>query len=1024
MEENFYISKTRLLADSENFSLLREEGLKYIESLASTIWTDYNTHDPGITMMEALCYALTELGYRANFDIKDLLTNEDGTIVNSDEIKRDDTFFTAREILTNKPLTANDYRKLLIDIEGVHNAWVFPEKSVTVDAGEVSPKIPKTEVDFYPCCKEDRLVYKNTEHEAIEIKGLYNVLLDLDNTSEYGDLNTGNILYNFTESNLIGVVIEAYLNNWETNSIEIAKIIKQGNFKVSDVVLDPKSNEFSVTINYGAGYLKGFHYTIGYTLKPDIENVNALILVELKQKTHHVKIASSYIDKIERTLKILKEAHKILNANRNLCEDFRCIDTVKDTEIGFCADIEVKSDVDIEQVLAEVYYAINNYFNPTVTFYLLSELVAKGITTDVIFEGTKLQHGFIDNEELDAAMLRSDIRVSDIINLVMDIDGVVAIKNVLLTAYNDDGTPIKPSQRWCVHLSDNHKPVLNINKSKILFFKDRLPFKAKTYEALDILNYLIGMKDRPKLKGHQNDLPIPVGTYYNFSDYYTVQYELPQTYGISIYGLPDSVSDERKAQALQLRAYLLFFDQILADFFSQLANSKKLFSLSDEITQTYFSNYIDEVKDIDKVYSSSYDLKLIQEAAAIGNAPNELLHQNLIESSETFNVRRNLFLDHLLARFSETFNDYVLMMFSLDGTKTNPTELIHDKIKFLKDYPIISSERGSAFNYIKPIWVDQTLSLPECLRRTQNVSGLEKRVARFAGIEDYSQRDLFCLPDISIVESGGNYSFMLKDGATIYLTNYELKEYKTVVAIEALVNQVYENFLTKGNYIIEQEAANQYYVRLRDESKCIIASSPTYFKSEEKAKEHIATILVKFAAKCDSEGMHLIEHILLRPLFNAPKISGLSAEEIYKLMQVCLSKDCEFCGEQDPYSFRATVLLPYWNRRFKNMNFRKYFEKIMRTEAPAHISLKICWINFTSMKKFEKIFKNWLEAMQELRRDFIVDDESKMDDFREANNAMIDFLANVHSEYPEAHLHDCEEGESNPVLLGSTVLGG
>ena len=76
------------------------------------------------------------------------------------------------------------------------------------------------------------------------------------------------------------------------------------------------------------------------------------------------------------------------------------------------------------------------------------------------------------------------------------------------------------------------------------------------------------------------------------------------------------------------------------------------------------------------------------------------------------------------------------------------------------------------------------------------------------------------------------------------------------------------------------------------------------------------------------------------------------------------------------------------------------------------------------MKKFEKIFKNWLEAMQELRRDFIVDDESKMDDFREANNAMIDYLANVHSEYPEAHLHDCEEGETNPVLLGSTVLGG
>ena len=27
-------------------------------------WTDHNTHDPGITVLEALCYVLTDLQYR------------------------------------------------------------------------------------------------------------------------------------------------------------------------------------------------------------------------------------------------------------------------------------------------------------------------------------------------------------------------------------------------------------------------------------------------------------------------------------------------------------------------------------------------------------------------------------------------------------------------------------------------------------------------------------------------------------------------------------------------------------------------------------------------------------------------------------------------------------------------------------------------------------------------------------------------------------------------------------------------
>ena len=112
MENKYIISKDRKLQESMDFSFLRGKGMQYIEELASKLWTDYNTHDPGITILEALCYAITELGYRTSFDIKDLISDENGNI------ETDQSFFSAKNILTGRPLNITDYRKLLSDLAG------------------------------------------------------------------------------------------------------------------------------------------------------------------------------------------------------------------------------------------------------------------------------------------------------------------------------------------------------------------------------------------------------------------------------------------------------------------------------------------------------------------------------------------------------------------------------------------------------------------------------------------------------------------------------------------------------------------------------------------------------------------------------------------------------------------------------------------------------------------------------------------------------------------------------------------
>ncbi len=127
MPASITLSKENPLLPAEDYVALRKQGFNQIEKLGSDLWTNYNNSDPGITILEAVCYAITDLGYRTEFEIKDLLAPEKLTDTTWNEI-----FYTARKILHNTPLTLSDYRKLIIDIDGVRNAWIQKSKDYEV----------------------------------------------------------------------------------------------------------------------------------------------------------------------------------------------------------------------------------------------------------------------------------------------------------------------------------------------------------------------------------------------------------------------------------------------------------------------------------------------------------------------------------------------------------------------------------------------------------------------------------------------------------------------------------------------------------------------------------------------------------------------------------------------------------------------------------------------------------------------------------------------------------------------------
>lgn len=213
---------------SMDFERLRQEGIQHLEDLATYIWTDFNVHDPGITILEVLCYAITDLGYRANLPIEDILASNNG----------DSSFFTATEILPICPVTQNDYRKLLIDFPGVRNAWV----ECIRECGPIYYILDRfvadrTEANFTSFATKLRTAFKGYISAPPPNSGfLRNVLQKIENEIENGEDSN----FNLVPDELEGLKVAL-----EEISVEINKIpdttspgvtfIKDFNLQISKV---------------------------------------------------------------------------------------------------------------------------------------------------------------------------------------------------------------------------------------------------------------------------------------------------------------------------------------------------------------------------------------------------------------------------------------------------------------------------------------------------------------------------------------------------------------------------------------------------------------------------------------------------------------------------------------------------------------------------------------------------------------------------------------------------------------------
>ena len=786
-----YIEKTGSDPEGLDFNGLKNEGVRRLHQLCGKTWTDFNLHDPGVTILEQLCYALTELNYRAEFNPADYLTGPDGTI----DFKKQ-ALYRPEEILACRPITANDYRKIVCD------------------------RLPEIDDVWFE-----------------------------DARSDYGQ-----------------GLFHAFVKLKETMALPADE-----NHNISD-------------------------------------NVKA-----------------------------------IYAANRNLCEDLEAVHFVKPHLYTLQGMVAIEDRRKPEDILAEIYFKASKHISPGMVFHPYENALREGQTLEDILTGPSTEHGYVDDDALNRRP--TVVTISELIGIIKEVAGVKYVESLWFENEQDRAKRYSiaydPSLRSapCLKFPEQNSPAIALYKNGR---KYSVSLKAAQVEFewlnADYESFRYKRRDVTGLR------PLPQGEFRPFQSYHSIQNDFPGLYGIGPSGLPDSAPVKRKAQARQLKTYLLFFEQVMANFLANVQNMARLFSTEEKLDRSYFSQGLSNVPGSEGLFQD-------------GDVDGDATIAKIVSRYDQFNDRRNRVLDYLLGIYGEKFTQNSLRRFNYYYSDEElDRELIRNKIRFLKHFVELSRERTGAFDYRRRAW------------NTDNMARLQKKVGILLGLNQSKNRSLIdvlhkrqlILVSDDEFEKVADIEYRDIGDAWKGFKNIPLLKPETVEEAQSLVTSVSQqkkqisgsilkNGIDLGNYRVgPAEKGKTFDLVLKsdvDNRWCCLGTYDTEAEAFYAANRWRIDLI---DLSRDSEGFHLIEHILLRPL--SRKTHQIKVPENF-------------------YAFRISAVFPSWTARFDDSEFRNFAQETICLNCPAHIYPKFYWLSLEQMQTFEDLYSNWLTASCDVDRD-------------------------------------------------------
>ncbi|MDO4726366.1 MAG: hypothetical protein Q4A56_03985 [Porphyromonadaceae bacterium] len=730
----------------------------------------------------------------------------------------------------------------------------------------------------------------------------------------------------------------------EAVSFSILDLGYRTTFDIRDLLTEPNKSNPSYEYSFHEPYsiLPSAPLTINDYRKLILENIEGIKNVWLKDTKKKIIVPEAIVKayNIEKTIevkgfydvfidvnsvdnaeKIVNEVSNLLHKNRNICEDFNTIDEnkiLKHLPVGIEADIEVNPDENYSLILEQISEALSTYISPDLRLYTLEDMLSKGKSVADIFTGPFPKNGYVDIEEMEDFDSVKTLYVSDVIKLIMQIKGVVSVRSMRFVVGGDDWKKVhidKDNYQITINESDKYvfrfdeiKDKPNLNKINFLLNNYRFNVKitkgetSKTEDKVKDSDY--------KLKESQYRFEKDNATNRDLDRYYTVQNDFPSVYLVGTENIARSETDLRKAQRLQMKGYLTFFDQLFADFLTRLNSAKKILSwdTADKLEdwETRQKSYLQRILtdyDIDDFHS------IVDEKG----------YADYFNNSKVFNINseldnQNRALNHLLARFGESFVNFSILQYIANTGDTIDDEskfrLIKNKSMMLKMLPTLGYRRTMAIDYRSELSVSPQ-PISNMWYDYGNYYAIEQKLYIKLGINDYSPLKKLHPKVAKRAEDNGGVTLFEDNRATTYTETFGLHIYEH--------NLLIHSDISEGNFL------RQY----TDDSK------------------------TKYS--------------------------------------------------NDPYSMKVTVVLPGWLNIVQNHQFREIIENAIKEELPAHIAVKICWIDPMQMLNLEQQYDIFIQSLR------------NKDDNDAALSNFVGTLSRLKNIYQEANL-------DKETLLGYTTL--
>ncbi len=659
------IARRSTASDDGNFDSLRAEGIRLLQEFSGEIWTDYNLHDPGITILEHLCYGLTDLIYRTSFDVEDYLTGTDGHIDFEAQ-----ALHLPHEILPCRPTTADDYRrKIIAAVESVDDVWIWPWRREGGEGGG--------------------------DGTVAGGPGLYQIM------------------------------------------------VREG--------------------ASASGTREGAD---------------------------------------ERTRETLSETLRVFHENRNLCEDVHVLTVAEEIDYHLLADIDIVGARPAVDILQEVYEVAEAYIagHPRPIDPVRS--LRDGMTLDQIFEGPSGDTGvaLLDARGFD----HENIFIADIVSRLQAVEGVSRVRDLHLRPEGSvpppgqdasggaAGAPSTPPQpldtvpryaripgdgtpRWSVpRLADpRRRPVQGEGpeaKSRFAAALETWDDRVRLWrdgrrleEPADFpARYRKTRLDRRGRRRSYEELDsfyrAPRGEYRELAKYHSIQEHFPAIYGVNAEGVPSSAPDSVRRSAYRLKAYLLLFEQVMANFAANLDHLPELFStkyakatgdsFGADSTYRFQTLGEDTIPGFGQLFGSGTVTRDQRSEDDPGSAPTGPYLDDpqghlarVIAHFDDVEDRKGRLLDHMLAAFGESLTPGSSReLEQSEGGDGSANPHVRNKARFLERIVEVTRDRAGALDYRTGDFGDAT--------------GFKRRVAFQLGIEETDVGSLTSNPSVGSAAVG------------------------------------------------------------------------------------------------------------------------------------------------------------------------------------------------------------------------------------------------------------------------------